>query len=278
MKLKEYIQVIRPYLTQRKFIKNQSEHTPELKDTIVSLTSIPARYKTLTPVIASLLNQDTPPHSVHLWIQEGTKNQLPDSLAPLLDRGFVIHECDHIGPHSKLIHSLEEYPDFKIVTADDDMIYHHHWLSTLHKEHILYPEDISAYTCRQIKVTGDPLTPRPYREWTRINDNTNHSHPHYLSIGFTGVLYPPKVFNNEVFNLDAIHKLCPRADDIWFKFMAVLNQKKHRKIKAEFGKEIYLPFTQSVGLKNTNVKKMGNEDQAKNLMHHYELEGYFLNE
>lgn len=276
MKAKQYLQVIKPYLEQRRFIKQKKAHVPKLKDTIISLASFPARYKTLTPVIASLLNQDSPAHSLHLWIPEGTKSQLPDSLSPLLDRGLYIHKCDHLGSYSKLIHALREFPDFNIVTADDDMIYPHQWLSSLHKEHLLHPQDISAFTCRLMKLSGDPILSAPYKDWKHVKSGANTTHPHYMSIGFTGVLYPPHTFNEEVFNTDLIQKLRIKNDDIWFKIMAVRNHKNHRKIKPSFGKEIYLPFTQGVGLKQTNVKKFGNEEQIKSLVEHYNLQEYFL--
>ena len=275
MKLKQYFQFIGPYFAQKKFIDHQSDHTPALNDTIVSLTSITSRYKSLPTVIASVLNQSAPPHSVHLWIKAGTANLLPGALSALTGRGLMIHECQDVGPHTKLIHALREFPEYNIVTADDDIIYPHNWLSSLHTEHLLHPLDVSAYTTRQIRVESNSSNPLPYHDWTRIKEQTNHSHPHFMALGYTGVLYPPNTFNEEVYNIKNILTLCPKADDIWFKFMAILNQTDHRKIASPYGREIYLPFSQSVGLKYSNVKSTGNEDQARKLIQHYHLEDYF---
>jgi len=35
-------------------------------------------------------------------------------------------------------------------------------------------------------------------------------------LGVGGVLYPPHIFSNEIFNVDVFLKICPIADDLWF--------------------------------------------------------------
>jgi hypothetical protein len=274
MKLKQYFQAIKPYFEQKKFLNSDAEHVAKIPDTIVSLTSFPPRYKSLPYVVSSLLNQDSPPLAVHLWVDDGTSHLLPKSLDKLKERGLHIHECEDIGPHKKLINSLSKFPSLKIVTADDDMMYPYHWLSTLYEQHLASPDDICAYTCRTIKMSADQRV-LPYSQWKQVSPEQPQVHPNYMSIGYTGVLYPPNTFNEEVFNLEKIKELCPRADDIWFKMMAVLNGKSHRKITPMFGTEIYIPFSQKFSLKKTNVRKTGNEDQANNLIKHYGLESFF---
>ena len=278
MKLKNYFQYLAPCLQQRAFIKKPPSSARQYDETIVSLTSIPQRYKLLTNVIASLINQSTRPSKVYLWIKTGTKHLLPKKLDRLIELGLCIEEVEDLGPHTKLIPALEKLPNLHIITADDDLIYPYHWLENLFDEHKRHnPEGITCYSARYINAFEQKgaNSLRPYKQWPRIGSTIRpDQQAHALPLGYTGVVYAPNCFNSEVFNKAAFKKLCPRADDLWFKAMAIHSGTTIYKTAKNFGNEIYVPFSQQFGLKKNNVSSDGNVEQMLDLLNHYDLWGH----
>ena len=84
---------------------------------IVSLTSIPARFKRLHLVIRSLLTQSHHPKKIVLWINDEIKDKIPEKLLKLQGEIFQICYSPLNCSHRKLIHSLEKYPGEIIITC-----------------------------------------------------------------------------------------------------------------------------------------------------------------
>jgi hypothetical protein len=70
----------------------------------------------------------------------------------------------------------------------------------------------------------------------------------------SGALYPPGVLHEDVFNTDLAEKLCPHADDIWFKVMAF--RKGTRGVATSFTAP-HLPQIQGSQLYNLQTKNVG---------------------
>lgn len=256
---------------QRKFLRKLHTDPTQDNGTIISLTSIPSRFHSLHLVIGSLLDQDVTPCPVHLWLEKEALDKLPGSVLELKERGLTIHECEDLRAYKKLVFALEQFPDHDIITVDDDLIYPPYWLRGLLESPSTERPCVSAYICREMKLgqAGENLA--PYKEFKRISSDTPCLSHRLMSIGFAGVHYPAGALHSDATNASLFQRLCPHADDIWFKAMALRNNVPHRKIPASFGDEIYLPFTQKVSLKKTNVRTGGNDEQLKTVFDHFQL-------
>jgi len=270
MKLKEYIQCIPHILRHKSFLNQLTSNPTKDQGTIISLTSIPSRFNTLHLVIASLLNQNTSPCPIHLWIDHDAVKELPPNLTRLKGLGLHIHPCEDVGVHTKLVHAITNYPKHNVITVDDDLLYPNFWLQALLKDSDKHQNCVSGFTCRQLQLKSSNSL-APYKTLPRVSSSINEPSHTLMALGYAGVLYPPNVLHSETSNPELFQKYCPHADDIWFKAMALRNNSPHRKIPFNFGKEIYLPFTQKISLKKVNVRGGANDKQLQAVFDHYKL-------
>lgn len=235
---------------------------------VVSLTSIPTRLDSLHITIRSVLNQKKKPEKVILWLNEELKGKIPESLNQFVGEIFEIRFTHLHCSHKKLIHTLKLYPEKPVVTCDDDVIYRDNWLETLYKTYLKFPEHIVAHRLRCIKTDRQGFA-RPYKSWI-LDDQCQKER--FLPIGAEGVLYPPGVFSDMVFDEELFLELAPKADDLWFKAVA-LSEGKYA-IKAENSPKIAIPImgTQKVSLKSENVDEDRNRTQWDALAKHFNLQ------
>ena len=123
-----------------------------------------------------------------------------------------------VGSYSKLIWALQEFPNDTIITADDDVYYRRDWLELLLQEHKRQPDRIVCHLAREIGINDDG-TLKPYNGWKKPYEGSERVFP--LTGG--GCLYPPGSLHKDVINVELFTKLAPKADDIWFWAMGVLN-------------------------------------------------------
>lgn len=266
MKLKEI--PLSLYSELRLKLKNIEQlKTPQEKQlpVIVSLTSIPSRLNRIDVTIRSILNQSEKPKKIVLWLHEADKKYVPKKLIKLSGDIFSIQYTALDCPHIKLIPSLEAFPSECIVTCDDDFIYNSKWLSKLYKEHLAHPKCIIANTIRQIQYDKNNKL-LPYKEWNFNNTNNNKT---ILAIGSSGVLYPPNAFPSIVLDSKLFLSLAPKADDLWFKAMAIIANTQIVKTKKTPKHPIPVIGTQLISLKKENV------DQNRNVLQWEALTSYF---
>ncbi|QLE00089.1 hypothetical protein HX109_00390 [Galbibacter sp. BG1] len=268
MKLKELpLSIFKTLALKNKQTTALKEGKNKTVPVIVSLTSIPYRLKKVHITIRSILNQSVSPEKIILWLHEDLKNKIPKSLKILEGNIFEIRYTHLHCSHKKLIHTLKLYPENVIVTCDDDFIYDEEWLEKLYNEHLINQKDIVGNQTRQIKYDshGELL---PYKEWI----STSNPNPKtILPIGAAGILYPPNSLDKRVFSEDLFLKLCPKADDLWFKAMAILQNTNARQTKNP-PRLIPIAGTQSVSLKNENIKKDYNKVQWQQLVNYFNLQ------
>ncbi len=238
---------------------------------IVSLTSIPARLGIVHLTIRSLLNQSHQPEKIILWLNQDLEGALPRSLTSLEGGLFEVRFKDLTCPHRKLIFSLEEFPDHAIVTCDDDLMYNDSWLHRLYQDHLHHPGQVIAHECRLITFAADGSL-APYDHW-KTEKRTNVSEPWLMSIGYGGVLYPPRCLYSDVQNRELFLKLTPRADDLWFKAMSHLAGTATRRSSNPGQKPLPIIGSQKESLKKTNVRGTGNYDQWLAVCGFYQLAG-----
>lgn len=178
--------------------------------------------------VYSLLNQTAFFNRLVLWLgneffpdQEGS---LPSCLLGLKQYGLEIRFRKDLGPYTKLIYALKEFPEADIITADDDLYYSETWLQELLDIHEQYPDAIIAHRCHEILFdeTGEI---RKYSDWHFEQVETKLSYKNFLT-GVGGVLYPAHALYRDVLDSGLFMKLAPTADDVWFWAMALLNRRK----------------------------------------------------
>lgn len=192
---------------------------------IVSMTTYPERLNTVWITVASLLNQTVKPYKVILWLAEEQFQEvrLPRRLVKLQERGLEIRFCEDLKPHKKYFYTMQEYSDYYVVTADDDIFYPENHLEKLWKGHERYPEAVICHWSHKIMIEENGSF-AAYNDWP---DNTEEA-PSYLTlaVGCNGVLYPPHSLPMEAFNKEKICETALYTDDLWLKCMEIMNQKK----------------------------------------------------
>lgn len=196
-----------------------------IDDLIVSLTSYPKRIENLWKVIYSIKNQTIQPKKILLYLAESQFPQkiLPESLTSLIDDQFkIIFIKEDLKSHKKFFYVFRDYPDFNIITVDDDIIYHPRIIENLISTHNNFPQSIIANCTRKISYKQNNLL--PYKNWGINKQPLNDQN--LIQIGMGGVLYPKGILPELVLDKNLFLQLCPRGDDIWLNTMARINNIK----------------------------------------------------
>lgn len=255
-----------------------------VRNLVVSLTTLPARLHTVHFAIESIFAQSVLPGRVVLWVSEEVRDQdIPAALAALKGRGLEIRRVRDIGPHTKLIYALREFTDRTIVTVDDDVIYPANALQALWEQHQRFPKAVVCNWARELAFGSDGsvkgvregrlLTP-PLLEREIEQAERYVAKPSLLAFpyGTSGVLYPAGSLSDQVFDIDALKKLCPKEDDIWFKAMSLL--KGTPVVTTNLGiNPIHhcLTGSQHVALRHDNHALSQNEKQMMAVFQHFGL-------
>ncbi|ONI38076.1 hypothetical protein AN396_11690 [Candidatus Epulonipiscium fishelsonii] len=240
---------------------------------ITSLTSFPSRIDKVHLAIKTLLTQTVKPDKIILWLAtdefpEKEKN-LPRSLLILKQKGLSIQFVENnIRSHKKYYFAMQEYPEAIIITADDDLLYSNKLVEYLLKSYIKYPYAISALRNHRMKVNAEGF-PLKYNIWEK--EVTLYKKPSLLLFPTTGagVLYPPRCLHKEVFNLENIKNLCPYADDIWLKVMAILNNTPTVVAHIQTKLNVVEGIDEDTSLAKINVLNSQNDVQLKSVMKIY---------
>lgn len=234
---------------------------------IVSLTSYPPRYPTLSLTLKCLLTQTVLPDMVILWLAREDLDKLPQSIRDLeRDTCLEIRICQDFRSYKKIVPTLGDFPEAFIVTADDDVFYPARWLEQLVGNWSGASNQIVCHRARRITKDSEGNW-QPYKLWPLLRDQRGQS-VGYLPTGVGGVLYPPGSLDPEVLASERFTALCPNADDLWLYWMG-------RKAGAVY---LHLGFnltplswrgSQEVRLGAANIRNSGNDVQVAALGKHY---------
>lgn len=238
---------------------------------VISLTSYPARINTIHLTIMTLLNQTLKPYVVILWLAKeqfpNGENSLPKRLLKLKDKGLSIRFCDDIKPHKKYYYTMKEYCEKYVITVDDDIFYPENLVESLYATANKFPDTVVCTWGHEIvpDENGDVFSAD---RWKYSTDGTIPSYT-LIPTGVGGVMYPPYCLSDEVFNKEAITKLCINADDLWLKAMGLLNDKKA--VRVNMPAKIFFSIikTQDTGLYYSNAIEDKNSIAWKNIMQAY---------
>lgn len=237
---------------------------------MVNLTSYPARYDTLYQTLQSLLLQSLKPDKLILWLFHSDVTQLPAEILALQQEGLTIETWPtDIKSYKKLIPALCRWPEAYHVTADDDIYYRPDWLAELVAGYNRDDKEVICLRAHYITLneSGAPL---PYRHWLPKTEERGPSNRLFLTSG-AGVLFPPGALHADVTDADKFSRLSPNADDIWFYWMAAINQCRIRRV-GDNKKLIVWKSSKATSLWHTNKRaEGGNDQQIANMIKAYGL-------
>lgn len=267
----ERILVLQKYYSREDILKyGRKPDKIRMVDPVITLTSYPARIRCVGDTVKSLMAQ-TIPAKIVLWLGEsefpGRERDLPPDLAALRKEGLEIRYTKDIGPYTKLVPALKAFPEKVLITVDDDILYPEDWLQNLLAAYVENPDMIHAARCNLILFAGRKIA--PYRKWNYEARKLSPSFNNFLT-GVGGVLYPPHCLYPDVLNEELFLSLAPKADDIWFWAMAVLNDVKINLIAKPYNRLKMVPGSQKEGcLWQENVIGGGNDVQLAAVLAHY---------
>lgn len=243
---------------------------------VVSLTSYGRRVSKVAPyAIISLLRQTCKPDVVVLWLDEEHWNDenLPNCLRRLQHYGLTIRYCKDIKSYKKLIPSLKAYPDDIIITVDDDIFYRKDMVELLIRAYQNDPSRIYTHRAHRILFSEDGSL-LPYNDWElEISGAVGRS---VFPTGVGGCLYKSPLLYKDICREDLFMSLAPKADDVWFYFMEVLQHTECEVLP--YKGEMYISldvfyqyFHAGSSLSSTNCKESQNDVQISNIMDYYGL-------
>lgn len=219
---KLYLNIFYPML-----YKNKKEIGIDTKsEVIVSLSSFPKRINNVWITIETIMQQTKRPKKIVLWLAEDSfpnkEGDLPEKLLRLKSRGLEIEFCEDLWPHKKYFFAMKKYPDDIIITVDDDVLYPNNMIEELWKIHQKYPHAICCERGHIVTYTKDGFFEK-YNNWNSEVKGLMEPTMQLFPIGCGGVLYPPRLLNEKLFDKEEIKRLCLANDDIWLKNMEVMN-------------------------------------------------------
>ena len=253
---------------------NQDEIRKE--KVIVSLTSYGRRVSSILPfTIISLLKQSFKPDKIILWLDKDHWNNknLPISLLKLKKYGLEVCFCNDIKSYKKLIPSLIDYPDDIIITVDDDFYYKKDMVKYLVEAYRQNPSQIYTHRAHKI-ILSEAGQLKPYNDWImEISGSIGRS---VFPTGCAGCLYKRSLLYSDICKENLFMKLAPKADDVWFYFMEVLQQTQC--VVLPYKGNMFIPldalyqyFHTNSSLSASNCKESQNDIQIRNVMTHYHL-------
>jgi hypothetical protein len=242
---------------------------------VVSLTSFPARFKTLHLVIKSILCQTVKPDIIFLCLtKEEVKNEseLPSTLLELKKYGLeIFYSNENLKPHNKYLFAANQYPNSLLITIDDDNLYDKDLIRDLYASYLKNPSAISARRVHKI-VQDDKNVLLPYNMWYYEYKKERKPSYNLLATGVGGVLYPPGILPPETFDTDKIRELCLNADDIWLKFMQLRNNIPVVWVKGRRIHPYIIKRTQNITLQKSNYHNNINDLYITALQNYYDLQ------
>jgi len=256
-------------LLNQLLIPNSKEFKTVNWEHVVSLTSHPERFNTLSQALNSLLAQRLIAKNIYLNIAHEDLGKLPDSVKDLASSGLIkINTCENLGPGKKLIPTLKLERSLPIIVVDDDLIFETDLTLKLMIAHHLSPGTIIASRVHKIIHTPEGKT-SAYINWQKNYSLSDGPSIDLLATSGAGTLYKAEFFHNDVTDEKAYTELAFHTDDLWW---FIQSKRIGTKTKRLPGQSIlnYVDGTQETGLWN-NGNKERNDINLKTLIEKYSL-------
>lgn len=230
------------------------------KTVIISMTSYPARIKSVGLVWYSIISQITASMDVHCVLVLAKPEfplldkSLPEDLQLLIEHNYIeVIWCEHnTKSHKKLMPTLTKYPDNPILVIDDDQLRTSDWLSNFLSDHYKYPNDVLA------GIIHFRLVGKTFKYKTISNNERGQIIQNGRSAnGRGGTLYPAHTFTHPAFFDENLYmKLSPTSDESW-QFYFLHNAGIHPRALTKYTSDKHLVVTESNDLPTAlwNVNK-----------------------
>jgi hypothetical protein len=255
-----------------------TENSYGTNELVVSLTTYGKRLNEVYLAIETVMQQTMKPNKIVLWLgNDMEKINIPVTLRSQQKRGLEINYCKDIRSYTKLIPSLQKFPESLIITIDDDCLYNFDIIENLYNAYERNPSQIYALRLHRMKMRSSSRLEK-YSNWIWGYENFDSS-PLNFPTGVGGVLYPPQCFSKEVFNSDVYLNICKYADDVWFKAMSLMNGYISQKVYThnKNGNDFLINDNiQDITLAKQNNDKSMNDIQLKAVFDKYDLYHYLV--
>lgn len=237
-------------------------------DLVLSLTTFPERLSSAAITLKTLLRQTVRPRALVVVLSKVQFDRVPEELKRFEHLGVrVIFDDGDIRSFKKLIPIREQFSGATIVTADDDVIYPSDWLARLVSAHQRGPNDVVGHrgTC----IVGGKESLAPYVSWPQAGVSTPSARVFLTGMG--GILYPADALPPEALDRSLAIRLCPTADDIWFKAMELIGGVSVRKVSDDPAQLHGVRSAQRFSLRQLNVDDGRNDAQFRTVMDYFGL-------
>ena len=215
---------IKKEINYRKNLIEFSKYFPEFKNIIemrqkkflISLTSYKERFNFLPKVIESLRAQTIRPNKIVLVLTEKDKKSYNFEINGI----DIITINKDLRPHKKYYYTMLKYPEYAIITVDDDILYCKNTLKSLYNSYIEHPNIVSGRRGHLMtyKKNGEL---KKYNFWNQEQKIIKEASYDIFLTGVGGVLYPPDIFNINEKNLKIIEETITN-DDFALKYYEVM--------------------------------------------------------
>lgn len=271
--LKYTLNVILPlYYVFKKNAKQINSNSIVDKNVIISLTSFPARMRSLPLVLETLLHQTVKADHIMLWFagsQYPDKSIVFEQLKKYVSRGLEIRFCEDLRSHKKYYYAMKENPTALVVTVDDDILYPENMLQRLLETYKQWPDCIVTQRAHKMKFDGTQLL--PYDKWNQLAKGCKGPDLYLCQTGGAGCLYPPGSLDENVFNISLIKQLCPLADDLWLKSMSFIKKTKVVLTGENNPEIIDVIGNKENGLARVNVENNKNDQQLNAMTKYFQI-------
>lgn len=254
-------------------LKDALNHEERKTHIIVSLTSYPGRFAHIHTALKSMMLQTVKPDRIIVWLDENVgRDMLTPRMRTLEQYGIEYRAMTgDLKPHKKYIHAMREFPEDLIITVDDDLIYPKDVIETLLKTHKRYPKAVCARRVHKITKRPDGGI-APYHNW--IGEYTKCGTPSHMLVatGVGGVLYPPHCLYEKALDEKLITELSLKADDIWLKFMELLNGTYVVWAPCKIPMPDLIEKEQETSLKSENVAQNKNDIYFENVQNYFHVQ------
>ena len=238
-------------------------------DHVVSLTSHPERFNTLSQTLNSLLAQRLIAKNIYLNIAQEDISKLPNSVKNFESNGLIkINSCENLGPGKKLIPTLKLEKSLPIIVVDDDLIFETDLTLKLMIAHHLSPGTIIASRVHKIIHTPEGKI-SAYVNWQKNYSLSDGPSMDLFATSGAGTLYKAEFFHSDVTDEKAYTELAFHTDDLWWFIQSKRIGMKTKRLPSQSILN-YVDGTQETGLWN-NGNKERNDLNLKALIEKYSL-------
>jgi hypothetical protein len=238
-------------------------------DHVVSLTSHPERFNTLSQTLNSLLAQRLIAKNIYLNIAQEDISKLPNSVKNFESNGLIkINSCENLGPGKKLIPTLKLEKSLPIIVVDDDLIFETDLTLKLMIAHHLSPGTIIASRVHKIIHTPEGKI-SAYVNWQKNYSLSDGPSMDLFATSGAGTLYKAEFFHSDVTDEKAYTELAFHTDDLWWFIQSKRIGTKTKRLPSQSILN-YVGGTQETGLWN-NGNKERNDLNLKALIEKYSL-------